>query len=278
MESMEFIKKYYEYLEQDLGLSVTLHCPPQSSERAFLQEALPIPEVHFNSYCTYIKQTLELHHKCLFCQTKAMNKCLEKGAFAGSCHAGVFEYVYPLKFGNKVVGSLNVGGYLSADFSKRAKEICAETSVDFAKLSELSRALKSEIPEKDKVDMLIVPLLCMIKNVSALQIGRNAKNPMQAIVAYCDRAYTKKITVKSLSEQFFCSESYIARNFKKETGKSLPEYINSLRIRNAMQLLRSTNSDIAQIGATVGYDDPSYFTKCFIKITGVSPREWRRTN
>ena len=269
MENLEAIRKYCEYLEKEVGFNLTIYRKTGENENEMLFRMIPIQQVHFNSYCMFVKDVPGMHKKCLECQRKAIDKCSAGKSFGGICHAGVFEYVYPLKFGNVVAGALSVGAYKADDFGKYAKTICDNNAV-----TEYSSALKSDIPEKERVDTLIIPLLCMIKNVF-LYNELKAGAPILQVVAFCERAYTKKINVEYLSKRFFCSTSYIARNFKKETGKSLPEFINDLRIKNAMQLLQSTNSDIAQIGATVGYDDPSYFTKCFMKITGVTPKSWR---
>ncbi len=281
MESVEIIKKYYEYLEKVANLSVTVHCLSQDTSKTFFRHALKIPDVHFNPYCTFVKQNLGLHSKCLACQKKSIQKCSDGSSFGGTCHAGVFEYVYPLKFADEIVGIVSVGGYKSTDFKRYAERICQENALDAEEIFEFSRTLKGQTPEKEAVDTLIVPLLCMIKNVSMLPKNKKVATTrsmfrIQDVLSYCNRFYTQKITMERLSERFFCSPSYIARNFKKETGKSLPEYISGLRIKNAMQLLQSTNSDVAQIGATVGYDDPSYFTKCFIKVAGVTPKQWRQ--
>ena len=71
MESLDSIKKYYEYLENVANLSITVHYVTAKYREAFFINALPIPNVHFNPYCTYIKQTLNLH-LCLFLR-KSLN-------------------------------------------------------------------------------------------------------------------------------------------------------------------------------------------------------------
>ncbi|MBQ7040082.1 MAG: helix-turn-helix domain-containing protein [Clostridia bacterium] len=281
MESIEAIKNYYEYLENTTGLSISVHYMPKSHDNVFFIQVLPIPKIHFNPYCTYIKQVLDLHPKCLECQMNSIEKCMGGNSFSKVCHAGVFEYVYPLKFGDRTVGALSISGYAAENFDEYAQKFHAENNVDKNEIIKFSSALKKDIPKKEEVDTLIVPLLCMIKNVSILtdkQVESKSLFPIHGIISFCERYYTRKISIDYLSERFFCSKSYIARTFKKETGKSLPEYINHLRIKNAMQLLKSTNADISQIGATVGYDDPSYFTKCFVKIAGVTPKKWRNLN
>lgn len=58
-------------------------------------------------------------------------------------------------------------------------------------------------------------------------------------------------------------------------GVGIPEYLNSVRIRQAKSLLKGKTSTISEIGFMVGYEDPSYFSKIFRRIAGVSPQEYR---
>lgn len=56
---------------------------------------------------------------------------------------------------------------------------------------------------------------------------------------------------------------------------SITDYIASLRIERAKELLLSTDTTVSEIGAQVGYDDPRYFSRIFQKSTGESPRAYR---
>jgi len=53
-------------------------------------------------------------------------------------------------------------------------------------------------------------------------------------------------------------------------------WINNERLRRARKLLLHSDAGVGTIGASVGYDDPSHFTKYFRKSVGCSPREFRR--
>jgi YesN/AraC family two-component response regulator len=54
------------------------------------------------------------------------------------------------------------------------------------------------------------------------------------------------------------------------------QYVISLRINNAMNLMENTDYNIEQIAEAVGYDNPSYFRRLFHKHTGLSPSEYRQ--
>ena len=53
------------------------------------------------------------------------------------------------------------------------------------------------------------------------------------------------------------------------------QYILSLRMANAQSLLESTQYNITEVAAAVGYDDPLYFSRLFRRHTGFSPTKYR---
>lgn len=71
--------------------------------------------------------------------------------------------------------------------------------------------------------------------------------------------------------------NYLSKKFREETGMTLRQYINELRIEEAKRLLLSTNMTISEISSEIGYDNSSYFSTVFRKICGVSPISWRET-
>ena len=58
-------------------------------------------------------------------------------------------------------------------------------------------------------------------------------------------------------------------------GVSPQQYLIDLRLRNARDLLISTDLSISEVARSVGYDDPLYFSRLYRKHYGLSPRESR---
>ena len=63
---------------------------------------------------------------------------------------------------------------------------------------------------------------------------------------------------------------------KKETEKSIPEYLRNLRVQNAKQLLRGTGLSISQIADALGICNANYFCQIFKEDTGLTPSDYRR--
>ena len=97
-----------------------------------------------------------------------------------------------------------------------------------------------------------------------------------SITAYLDEHYTENITLDFLSEHFFISKYYLSREFKKEFGTTIIQYILTKKITYAKELLRYSTSSIEDIAALCGIDDPSYFNKVFRKLEGCTASEYRK--
>ncbi len=102
------------------------------------------------------------------------------------------------------------------------------------------------------------------------------REKMGRIMEYIAANLTERITTKELSKEFFVTESYMCQFFKSQTGQSVTEYINRLRIEKAMSFLKNTEMSITEIAMHTGFTDSCYFTRVFKKYTGLSPREYRK--
>jgi signal transduction histidine kinase/DNA-binding response OmpR family regulator len=91
--------------------------------------------------------------------------------------------------------------------------------------------------------------------------------------------FDKQLTNPEFSAEQFGREMGVSRmqlhrKLKALTGQSTTEFIRSQRLKLASQLLKENNAYISEIGYTVGFNNPSYFTKCFKQEFGTSPSEY----
>lgn len=87
--------------------------------------------------------------------------------------------------------------------------------------------------------------------------------------------YQKDIGLEWVAEQIYLSPGYLSGLFKRETGKSIIQYITILRMEKARELLTQTNRKIADIAQAVGYNNASYFCLLFRKYYGVTAHQMR---
>ena len=69
---------------------------------------------------------------------------------------------------------------------------------------------------------------------------------------------------------------YCGALFSQETGQTILQYTNRLRITKAKELLHFTNDSVSEIAAEVGIEDLYYFSRLFKKLVGMSPSEYRK--
>lgn len=83
-------------------------------------------------------------------------------------------------------------------------------------------------------------------------------------------------TVASLADRVAMARSSFAARFAELVGQPPLQYLTQWRIQKACALLRSTQAELKQVAAEVGYESPAAFSKAFTRWTGISPGAYRR--
>ena len=109
-----------------------------------------------------------------------------------------------------------------------------------------------------------------LKNNSKLTDMRVERCKEYILTNYC-----KNIGVRDLAEMVGLNEVYFGALFKKTTGQSINQYINSIRINKAKDLLTDGNS-VTDTSRICGFDSVFYFSNVFKRITGKSPMQYKK--
>ena len=123
---------------------------------------------------------------------------------------------------------------------------------------------------------LAASFLQMLVELSRSTKEKRKRNALMRSLGYINRAYTDTIQIDELAAMENLSSSRYHVLFKEITGVAPSEYIIGLRMRDACELLRSTNMTVKQIGASVGYENQHYFSKLFKLKIGVPPIDYRK--
>lgn len=94
---------------------------------------------------------------------------------------------------------------------------------------------------------------------------------------YINNNYMNKITLEEVASYSYLSPTYFSRIFKEEMKSTFNAYVNKVRIEMSKKLLSEDQLSLAEISEMVGYEDQSYFSKVFKKMTGVSPGKYRES-
>jgi DNA-binding response OmpR family regulator/anti-sigma regulatory factor (Ser/Thr protein kinase) len=151
-------------------------------------------------------------------------------------------------------------------------------------------------------DYLIKPfepkeLLARIKNLIDLRQKLRERfkltvpvKPGEVAVASMDEVFLSKVisavehhigdelfSTEELAAEVAMSRMQLHRKLSALTNQSAGEFIRSLRLHRAMELLQKDVGTVSEIAYMVGFSDPSYFSKCFHKQFGKVPTEVKMT-
>lgn len=97
----------------------------------------------------------------------------------------------------------------------------------------------------------------------------------EAIALIREQYADPALSMEYIAKKTYLSPSYFSAVFKAETGESATHFLARYRLERARELLESTNTRIADIGARVGFSSASYFVTVFRGAYGMSPSQYR---
>lgn len=123
-------------------------------------------------------------------------------------------------------------------------------------------------------------LLCEIIIETVRKVGSQVKiSPLTTkILEELEKDFKQPVTLGALCERFHYSLSYVSSKFRSDTGFTFTEYLQNRRIEESCRLLSYTDMQISQIAEETGYSSIKFFNKIFKKVTGLTPREYRKLN
>jgi len=92
---------------------------------------------------------------------------------------------------------------------------------------------------------------------------------------YINEHYGENIGRNIIAEEFFLAPEYLAKVYKKETGVSINEAIANIRVEQAKTML-DRGERVSDVAEKVGFDNFTYFSTTFKKVTGVSPTQYKK--
>lgn len=101
------------------------------------------------------------------------------------------------------------------------------------------------------------------------------KDVIYKSLEYIRRNYMTKITLDEVSSYVYLSPTYFSKIFKEEMDMNFNTYLNNIRIEMSKKLLADPSIPMVDVSNIVGFEDQSYFSKVFKKVTGQSPKKYR---
>ncbi|MBE6584502.1 MAG: helix-turn-helix domain-containing protein [Ruminococcaceae bacterium] len=225
-------------------------------------------------YCRLITSVKEGQRSCSRSNRILFEKCkATKKTARHICGAGLVDITIPLLHRDEIVGYLMLGQL------KLNEQLPEDTLLRFPiDREELENRYNALPLYNDQMIESIINIATMLTKYIMLEnMVRSQQNQSAMAVAdYVDDHLSDKLTVDSVARGVHLSPSGIYKCMRQSYNCTLGEYICARRIERAAKLLEDADISIEEVADAVGFSDAAYFSRCFKKIMGVSPREYRK--
>ena len=200
---------------------------------------------------------------------------------------GAAVLVSPLDFHETTVFSKSESSYIKVGFNPSVIEkFDAKSSYAMTKTadSELLRMLFDEIllceSDEPLLHRLIACAAYYIKSRGE-SVCRNTRVGAEYTVAVkaaklLNESFSTELTLTSVAKQLAVSSQYLSKSFSRSFGVNFSEYLSSLRLKFAAELIKTTDDTITAISLEAGFGNFSHFSRAFKRTFGKSPREFRK--
>ncbi len=144
----------------------------------------------------------------------------------------------------------------------------------------LEEALAEHRAQSDPVVVSAYLTAVFGKLLPHLDIRQTAlqKDCFSSILAFCAHHYLEPIGIEDLADELHISRSHISHIFSSRLHINFCDYLNSLRLQKALNLLQSEHISITEIASQSGFSTIRTFNRAFQKHFGASPSQYRRQN
>lgn len=142
-----------------------------------------------------------------------------------------------------------------------------------AACDEISRRPIPDTDTMEKIEHLLACILLIMKD----RAKQTKYSPLTLkIMQYLQSNFSERITLDDIGRLTFFSPNYCENVFKRETGRSVIDYLLQIRMEAAKRLLSEGSFALGAVAEAVGFDDYNYFSRVFKKRTGYTPTEYKK--
>lgn len=242
---------------------------------------IPLRErIHSKKFCDIAKSTAKGYQRCRRCRQFADRKAVKTGEiFHGYCVHGLYEIGLPVVVGEKTLAVVYVGNLLcDKDFATaKVKHTCRKTGVDHENLiAEFENAQPiTDLSAFIDIAETVSSYIKLVFKTFPHDLGGNAHWVVREMKLYARENFRDAIKLSDQAERYGFNEKYIGRLFKSTTDVSFTQYVNRLRLNHAKNLLLSSEKSIIEVALDSGFENVTYFNRCFKRELGLTPTEFR---
>ena len=104
----------------------------------------------------------------------------------------------------------------------------------------------------------------------------HCKPLIQQVVQYLEDHFADSFSLDTLAQAVGRNKSYLCTVFLKETGTTILDCLNTIRVRHAAELITYSDYSLAHVSTMCGFASTSHFSRIFLKYAGVTPGQCRK--
>lgn len=116
----------------------------------------------------------------------------------------------------------------------------------------------------------------LFEKMTFRDISNTENSSFQKLLDYCNNNYKRSITTNDVANDLGLCTSYISHLFKDKLFIGFRQYINSLRINEALMLIDKHEQSLTEIAYEVGFSSIRTFNRVFLESTGLTPTEYKK--
>ena len=99
---------------------------------------------------------------------------------------------------------------------------------------------------------------------------------MNRLMAFIEEHISdEELKIDDMAEAVGLGRTVFYEKIRHLVGVSPSDFLRQVRMQRAQQLIARSKMTVSEIAYSIGFTDPKYFTKCFKKVTGMTPSEYR---
>lgn len=228
---------------------------------------------HINAYVSRLKENFTPSGYSL-AKEQELLRCIAQGQ-RDQAHALLEEILSSLFLSRHSLPILKARGY---ELIVMISRVAAENGTDFEKALQMCQQYLQEGTAIEDFSRYCSWLSTTLNHFTDSMFGHSDSkhaNIIHRCIQYIGVNYAENITLTNMASAVYMSPAYLSRVFRSETGVTFNQYLNRVRITKAKGLLKNRKLKLSDISQAVGYEDQSYFTRVFKKLTGCSPCQYR---
>lgn len=149
----------------------------------------------------------------------------------------------------------------------------------FDAIVEICRQPEETVPYRtEKLHGYLLALFAeILSGMNLVGLPQDDSGALRSIIFYCTRHYTGDLSLSVLADKLGLNRYYISHLFSRKLGMRFNDYVNSLRISEACRMLLNSDDSVTDICFHVGFGTLRTFNRAFIRHTGRTPSEYRKS-